>query len=123
MKKKTIFTSLGLVAAGIAVGAGASLAIPAIAATPSANDSTSTAAPSTPETWHSNTDATHEAGESAAWAAAEARADATGVAPTVGPDGKPFGPHGGPGDNDGDGPDSGSWSPSSSSTPAPSAGN
>jgi hypothetical protein len=89
---------LTLVAGSCAI---AGLAVAGITLSSAASASTNTPVTSTPapsETpWHSNTDASHEANESAAQKAAEVAADAKGVAP----DGNKWA-HRGDGDGDGD---------------------
>jgi len=95
-RSRTVVGAVALVGAGAVVGGILAMTGTASAATttptptPSATSGTSTTTPK----WHSNTDPTHEAGESAARAAAEKTADATGVPPAG---------FGGPGD--GHGPD------------------
>jgi len=79
LKKTLAATALvGVTFLGGAVGATMIGTASAATSTPSPSTSAGTG---TQGRWHSNTDAAHEAGESAARAAQEKSADATGVAP------------------------------------------
>jgi hypothetical protein len=83
---KKLIPTIALAATTLVGGAiGASLLGTANAASPSPSVGTATTGATTTAPsgkWHSNTDPTHEAGESAARKAAEIQSDATGIAPS-----------------------------------------